>query len=148
MSIAETINHEIKEAMKAKQEDRLRALRSIKAALLLLSTASGNKQIEDTDAIKAIQKLAKQRKDSIGIFSSQQRHDLVEKEQSELIVLESFLPQPLSEKELEEAITAIIRSHHATSPSDFGKLMPLAMKELSGKADGSSISGMLKKLLS
>lgn len=148
MSLVEQINNEIKEAMKARNEDRLRALRSIKSAFLLVGTESGNKEISDDLAIKAIQKLAKQRKDSITVFKEQKRFDLSEKEESELQVLESFLPPSLSEEEVIIILKSVIAEAGALSMKDLGKVMPLAIAKMAGRADGAMVASLLKKLLS
>lgn len=146
MSLTETVNTGIKDAMKARDEVRLRALRNIKSAFLLLAT-SGTGKVTDDDCIKALQKMAKQRKDSIAIFREQQRNDLADKEQEELDIIEEFLPAQMSEAEVESIVNTIIQNSGAQGMKDMGKVMPLAMKELSGKADGKLISEMVKKLL-
>jgi uncharacterized protein YqeY len=148
MSLVNNINDQIKEAMKARQDDRLRALRSIKSAFLIAGTESGDKEISDEVAIKAIQKLAKQRRDSIAIFVEQNRQDLADKEQSELLVLEEFLPKQLSESEIEPILQKIIQQVQAQGLKDLGKVMPIAIKEMAGKADGALVSSILKRLLS
>ncbi|MBX2984810.1 MAG: GatB/YqeY domain-containing protein [Bacteroidia bacterium] len=147
MSISENINKQVIDAMKARNEDRLRALRGIKAAFLLAATESGNREVTDEVAVKTIQKLAKQRKDSIEIFSQQNRQDLVEKESAELKVLEEFLPKPLSDEEIIQILKNIITETGAMGMKDLGKIMPLAMNKTAGKADGSKISNLLKQLL-
>lgn len=147
MSISENINKQVIDAMKARNEDRLRALRGIKAAFLLAATESGNREVTDEVAVKTIQKLAKQRKDSIEIFSQQNRQDLVEKESAELKVLEEFLPKPLSDEEIIQILKNIITETGAMGMKDLGKIMPLAMSKTAGKADGSKISNLLKQLL-
>ncbi|MCO6495811.1 MAG: GatB/YqeY domain-containing protein [Bacteroidetes bacterium] len=148
MSIADNINKQIVESMKARNEDRLRALRGIKAAFLLAATETGNREVSDEIALKTIQKLAKQRKDSIEIFSKQNRQDLVDKETTELKVLEEFLPQPLSEAEILSVLKELISATGASGMQDLGKIMPQAMAKMSGKADGATISKLLKQLLS
>lgn len=147
MSISDNINKQVIDAMKARNEDRLRALRGIKAAFLLAATESGNREVTDEVAVKTIQKLAKQRKDSIEIFSQQNRQDLVEKESAELKVLEEFLPKPLSDEEIIQILKNIITETGAIGMKDLGKIMPLAMNKTAGKADGSKISNLLKQLL-
>jgi uncharacterized protein YqeY len=147
MSLVEQINNEIKEAMKARNEDRLRALRSIKSAFLLAGTESGNKDISDEIAIKAIQKLAKQRKDSITVFTEQNRLDLSQKEEAELRVLESFLPPALSEDEIISILTQVISDAGASGMKDLGKVMPLAIAKMAGRADGALVAAKLKQLL-
>lgn len=131
--------------MKARDEVRLRALRNIKSAFLLLDTAGGT--VSDEDRIKALQKMAKQRKDSIEIFEKEGRHDLADKEKEELEIIETFLPAQLGEAEIEANIRAIMAETGAEGMKDLGKVMPLAMKAMAGKADGKLISEKVKALL-
>jgi uncharacterized protein YqeY len=148
MSLVEQVNEGIKEAMKARNEGRLRALRNIKSAFLLLATAEGGGEVTDEACIKALQKMAKQRKDSIDIFRQQNRNDLADKEQEELDVIDTFLPAQMSEAEVENKVREIIASSGAQGMKDLGKVMPVAMKTLGGQADGKLISELVKKLLS
>lgn len=148
MNLLEQINEGIKSAMKAREEARLRALRNIKSAFLLLETAEGGGKVSDDMRMKALQKLAKQRKDSIDVFRQQNRNDLADREQEELTIIETFLPAQMSEAEVETRIQAIIASSGAAGMKDMGKVMPVAMKELAGLADGKLISDLVKKLLS
>lgn len=149
MSLELTINAAIKTAMLAKSEAELRALRAIKAAILLAKTAEGGSgELTEADETKLLQKLAKQRKDSLDIFRQQNREDLAKKEEEELEVIERFLPKQLSESELREAVTRIIAETGATTPADMGKVMGAATKQLAGKADGKAISALVKELLS
>jgi uncharacterized protein YqeY len=145
MNLAEQINEGIKEAMKARDEVRLRALRNIKSAFLLLDTAGGT--VSDDDRVKALQKMAKQRKDSIEIFEKEGRQDLADKEKEELEIIETFLPAQLGEAEIEANIRAIMAETGAEGMKDLGKVMPLAMKAMAGKADGKLISEKVKALL-
>lgn len=147
MNLVDQINQDILTAMKAKNEDRLRALRSIKSAFLLVGAETGNKNISNEAAIQAIQKLAKQRKDSIAIYGEQNRQDLVDKEESELVVLNEFLPKQMDEDAIKATLQALIAETGATSLKEIGKVMPLAMKTMAGKADGGLISKTLKELL-
>lgn len=147
MSLVETVNSELKEAMKARDEAKLRALRNIKSAFLLLATAEGGAEVTDEVCIKALQKMAKQRKDSIAIFEEQGRNDLAEKEKEELVVIETYLPAQMGEAEVEAKIREIIASAGASGPKDMGKVIPVAMKALGGQADGKLISELVKKLL-
>lgn len=147
MSLVNIVNEGIKDAMKARNEARLRALRNIKSAFLLLATAEGGAEVTDEACIKALQKMAKQRKDSLDIFNQQGRADLATKEQEELDVISEFLPASLSEAEIEAKVQAIITSSGAQGMKDMGKVMPVAMKELSGQADGKLISDAVKRLL-
>lgn len=146
MNLAEQINEGIKEAMKARNEARLRALRNIKSAFLLLDTAGG--AVSDDDRVKALQKMAKQRKDSIEIFEKEGRNDLATKEKEELEIIETFLPAQLSEAEIEARIRAIIDETGAAGMKDLGKVMPASMKSMAGQADGKIISELVKNLLS
>ena len=148
MSLELTINSAIKAAMLAKSEAELRALRAIKAAILLAKTAEGSSgELTEADETKMLQKLAKQRKDSLDIFRQQNREDLAKKEEEELEVIERFLPKQLSEAELRDAVTRIIAETGATSAADMGKVMGTATKQLAGKADGKAISALVKELL-
>jgi uncharacterized protein len=147
MNLVDQINKDIITAMKAKNEDRLRALRSIKSAFLLVGAETGNKDISNEAAIQAIQKLAKQRKDSIAIYSEQNRQDLVDKEEAELVVLNEFLPKQMDEEAIKATLQTLIAETGATSLKEIGKVMPLAMKTMAGKADGGLISKTLKELL-
>ena len=145
--LAEKINKDLIEAMKAKDEARLRAIRAIKSAFLLAGTESGSKDISDETAVKAMQKMAKQRKDSIEIFLKENRNDLAKKEQEELAVIETYLPPSLSKDELKKALSQIIAETGALSMKEVGKIMPLAMKQLAGKTDGKAINEALRELL-
>ena len=148
MSLELDINAGIKAAMLGKKEAELRALRAIKAAILVAKTAEGaSAELTEADESKLLQKLAKQRKDSLEIFRTQNREDLAVKEQEELEVIERFLPKQMSEAELRTAITDIITSTGASSPADMGKVMGVATKQLAGKADGKAISALVKELL-
>ncbi|MBV7528960.1 GatB/YqeY domain-containing protein [Chitinophaga sp. sic0106] len=148
MSLELTINAEIKAAMLGKKEADLRALRAIKAAILLAKTAEGgNGEITEAEESKLLQKLAKQRRDSLDIFRQQNREDLAVKEEEELVVIERFLPKQMDEAELRAALGEIIASVGAASPADMGKVMGVATKQLAGKADGKAISAMVKELL-
>ncbi|MBO9731774.1 MAG: GatB/YqeY domain-containing protein [Chitinophaga sp.] len=149
MSLELNINAEIKAAMLGKKEADLRALRAIKAAILVAKTAEGaSGELTAADEAKLLQKLAKQRKDSLEIFRTQNREDLAVKEEEELVVIERFLPKQMSEGELRTAITDIIASTGASSAADMGKVMGVATKQLAGKADGKAISALVKELLS
>ncbi|ASZ10642.1 GatB/YqeY domain-containing protein [Chitinophaga pendula] len=148
MSLELTINDAIKKAMLAKSEAELRALRAIKAAILLAKTAEGSTgDLSEAEESKLLQKLAKQRKDSLDIFRQQQREDLAVKEEEELAVIEQYLPKQMSEAELRAAVAQIISESGASSPADMGKVMGVATKQLAGKADGKAISALVKELL-
>lgn len=149
MSLELDINAKIKAAMLGKKEADLRALRAIKAAILLVKTSEGGTgELTEADETKLLQKLVKQRKDSLEIFRQQNREDLAIKEEEELNVIEQFLPKQMDEAELRTALTAIITAVGATSAADMGKVMGAATKQLAGKADGKAISAMVKELLS
>ena len=139
---------ELKTAMLAKDEKALRSLRAIKAAILLAKTAEGaGGELKEEDEIKLLQKLVKQRKDSLEIYQQQNRTDLAQKEQEEIEVIEKFLPKQLSADELKILLVRIIVEVGATSPADIGKVMGAATKRFAGKADGKTISAMVKELL-
>lgn len=145
MSLETQVMAEMKEAMKAKDEASLRGLRAIKAALLLLKT-SGTEVTEDAE-LKMLQKMVKQRKDSLDIYKQQNRVDLAQKEEEEIKLIEKFLPQQMSEEELKMTVQKIIIDSGASSAADMGKVMGLATKQLAGKADGKTISAVVKELL-
>lgn len=148
MALKLTIENGIKDAMRAKDADRLRALRAIKSMILLEETSGSNTGEISTDAeMKILMKAAKQRKDSLEVYIAQNRPDLAEKEQVELTIIEEFLPKQLSDSELKERISAIIAQLGATSPADMGKVMGVASKELAGLAEGRAISIKVGELL-
>jgi len=149
MGLEQKIMAELKTAMLAKDEAGLRSLRAVKAAILLVKTAEGGGgELKEDDEVKLLQKLVKQRKDSLEIFQKQNRPDLAKKEEEEIAVIEKFLPKQLSAAELKEAIAKIIGDVGASSPSDLGKVMGIASKQFAGKADGKTISALVKELLS
>lgn len=148
MTIEEQVNDGIKEAMKAHDKIRLETLRNIKKVILEVKTKPGaGNAIDDAECIRIIQKLAKQSAESSSIYKDQGRVDLYEQESGQLAVLNTFLPKQMSEAELEEALKGIIASAGATSAKDMGKVMGIATKQLSGKADGKAISAKVKELL-
>lgn len=148
MSLEQKIMADLKTAMLAKDEKALRSLRAIKAAILLAKTSEGAAgEIKEEDEIKLLQKLVKQRKDSLEIYQQQKRTDLAQKEQEEIEIIEKFLPGQLSAEELQLEIKKIIAETGATTPADMGKVMGVATKKLSGKSDGKTISAMVKELL-
>lgn len=148
MSLEQKVMAEMKEAMKAKDEAALRSLRAIKAAIILAKTAEGaGGELKEDDETKLLQKLVKQRRDSLDIYKQQNREDLAQKEQEEIAVIEKFLPAQLSEAELKAELTAIISEVGASSPADMGKVMGAATKKLAGRADGKAISAAVKELL-
>lgn len=148
MSLEQKIQAELKTAMLARDEKTVRSLRAIKAAIILAKTSEGAAgEIREEDEIKLLQKLVKQRKDSLEIFQQQNRADLAQKEQEEIEVIEKFLPTQLSAGELRAIVTGIIAETGASSPADMGKVMGVATKQLAGKADGKAISALVKELL-
>ena len=143
------ISEGIKEAMKAKDAVRRDTLRNVKKVFLEAKTAPGaNDELSDADALKILQKLAKQGRESAEIFTQQGRADLAENELAQVRVLEEYLPKQLSEAELESALRDIITQLGVTEPREMGKVMGVATKQLAGKADGKAISAMVKKILS
>jgi uncharacterized protein YqeY len=148
MSLEAKIMESLKTAMKAKDEVALRTLRAIKAAIIIEKTAEGAPgEIDEATEIKMLQKMAKQRKDSLQIFEQQQREDLASKEREELAIIEQFLPAQMSEEEIKQALQQIINTVGASSMADLGKVMGIASKELAGKADGKLIATLVKELL-
>lgn len=149
MSLKEQIEADIKKAMLEKNKDDLRALRGIKSMILLALTEKGAGENLSADVeMKILQKAAKQRTESISLYREQKRDDLADIEQAELEVIKRYLPKQLSEEELEMIVGNIIEKVGATSMKDMGKVMGMASKELAGKADGRTISQIVKKLLS
>ena len=148
MSLFETVNGDIKKAMLARDRARLEALRGIKKEFLEAKTAPGsNGDLSDDAALKILAKMAKQRKESAQIYSSQNRDDLAQAELAEAAVIEEYLPKQLSDDELTQAIKEIIAQVGATSLKDMGKVMGTATKQLAGKATGAAISAKVKALL-
>jgi uncharacterized protein YqeY len=148
MSLEQNIMAQMKDAMKAKDEAGLRGLRAIKAAILLAKTSGAGGEITADDEVKLLQKLVKQRKDSLDIFRQQNRADLAQKEEEEIAIIEKFLPKQMDGEELKAVIAEIITQTGASSPADMGKVMGVASKQLAGKADGKTISAVVKELLS
>jgi uncharacterized protein len=149
MNLEQRIMADMKDAMKAKDEAALRSLRAVKAAIILAKTAEGaGGELKEDDETKLLQKLVKQRRDSLEIYKQQNREDLAAKEQEEISVIEKFLPAQLTEAELKTELQSIITQVGATSPADMGKVMGAATKQLAGKADGKAISAAVKELLS
>ena len=149
MSLKTNIDNGIKDAMRAKDQDRLRTLRAIKAMILIEESAGTNTGADlSTDVeMKLLTKAAKQRRDSLEIFTSQGREDLARVEQSELTIIEEFLPKQLSEDEIRAKLEEIKTRVGASAPSDMGKMMGVATKELAGLADGKVVSAMVKAIL-
>ncbi|MEP2024059.1 MAG: GatB/YqeY domain-containing protein [Reichenbachiella sp.] len=148
MSLKDQINADIKSAMLAKEKEKLTALRSIKSMILLAETEKGASEGISEDAeMKLLIKAAKQRKDSLDLFREQGRDDLADKEQGELDIISQYLPKQLSEDELKKELQKVIDQTGASGPQDMGKVMGMATKALAGKADGKTISAMVKTLL-
>jgi uncharacterized protein len=148
MSLEQKVMAELKTAMLAKNEAALRSLRAIKASIILAKTAEGaGGSIKEEDEIKLLQKLIKQRKDSLEIYRAKQRADLATKEEEEINIIEKFLPRQMSTDELRTTLQKIISDTGAASPADMGKVMGVASKQLAGKADGKTISTLVKELL-
>lgn len=149
MAALNNLTTEIKEAMKAKNVLALEALRAIKSAVLLIKSEAGaSEELTEDQEIKLLQKLVKQRRDSATIFREQNRVDLAESEEAQAEIIAKFLPEQLSEEEVKSLIEAIISQTGATSMKDMGKVMGMASKQLAGKADGKTISTLVKQLLS
>lgn len=149
MDLFETISNDIKAAMKARDKVRLETLRNIKKVFLEAKTAPGaNDTLSDADAMKILQKLAKQGKESAATYTAAGRSDLAEEEVAQVRVIEEYLPKPLSSEELEAAIKAVISETGAESMKDMGKVMGVASKQLAGKAEGKAISDIVRRLLS
>lgn len=141
------ITDDLKAAMKAKDKERMRTIRAIKSGILLANTDGSGEAFSDEKAIKLVQKMVKQRKDSLAVFTAQGRADLAEVEQAELNVLEDYLPKQLTTEELESAVKIIIEKVGATSMKDMGKVMGMASKQFGGSAEGKAISAAVKKML-
>ena len=148
MALFEKVNEDIKTAMKERDKVALDTLRNIKKVFLEAKTALGaNDTLEDADALKMIQKLAKQGKESAQTYIDAGRQDLADAELAQVSVIERYLPEQLSEAEIEKIVKTIIEQTGAASMKDMGKVMGMANKQLAGKADGKTISGIVKKLL-
>lgn len=148
MALEQQITAALKTAMLAKDEKGLRSLRAIKAAILLAKTSEGaGGELKEEDEVKLLQKLVKQRRDSLEIYQQQNRADLAQKEQEEIEIIEKFLPEQLDPSALKALLSKIIAEVGATSPADMGKVMGAATKQLAGKADGKAISAAVKELL-
>ena len=147
MTIQELINHDIKQAMLAKNVDKLSALRSVKSAFLLEASKDGRDNITDEIALKIISKLVKQRKDSAQIYNDQNRADLEKDELAQLRYLEHYLPKQLSEQEVNIILDEIIVEQNADSMKDMGKVMSIATKKLGGLADGKLIATIVRNKL-
>jgi uncharacterized protein YqeY len=147
MNLEENVMQQLKEAMKNKNEGALRALRAIKAAILNAKTEKGAGEMTPEKEIAIINKLAKQRKESIEVFEKQNRFDLSSVEKEELEVLQTFLPEQLSEEAIETLIKELIAQHEIQDAKEFGKIMGIANKALAGKAEGALIAKVIKSIL-
>ena len=147
MTLEERIMQDLKEAMKAQDEAAKRGIRAIKSAILLAKTDGSGQEITQEREIQMLQKLVKQRRESLEIYQREGREDLASKELEEIQIIERYLPKQLSTEELEAAIREIIAETGAASAKDLGKVMGAATKKLAGKADGKAISELAKKLL-
>lgn len=149
MNLEQKVMAEMKDAMKSKNEAQLRGLRAIKAEIIKAKTEPGaGGEVTAEGELKLLQKMVKQRRDSLEIYQQQNRADLAQKEQEEIAVIEKFLPAQLSEEELKAELQAIVAETGASSPADMGKVMGAATKKLAGRADGKAISAAVKDLLS
>ena len=148
MSVQDQISNDIKEAMKARNVDKLAALRAVKSAIMLEATKEGNTTVSDEVSLSLITKLVKQRKDSAAIFTEQNRPDLAVDEINQLAYLEEYLPAQMGEEEVKKIVQEVIEKVGASSPADMGKCMGPLMGRLNGKADGSLISKLVKEELS
>jgi uncharacterized protein YqeY len=147
MTFEERINKDLKTAMLAKEEAKVRSLRAIKQAVLIAKT-SGSGTITDDDELKMLQKLVKQRKESLEIYKQQNRADLAKTEEEEIAVIEKYLPAQMSEDDIRKELQKIIEQLGAKSAADMGKVMGAASKQFSGKADNKVVSQLVKQLLS
>lgn len=148
MALFDQINNDLKEAMKAREKEKLEALRGIKKVMLEAKAAKGaGSELSDDEVLKIIAKLAKQGNDAAAIFKEQGRNDLCEQEMAQVAIFENYLPAKLSDEELTEAIQAIIAETGATSMKDIGKVMGAASRKLAGQADGKDISNKVKSML-
>jgi uncharacterized protein YqeY len=148
MGVLSNLTEEIKNAMRAKDAIKLESLRAIKSAVLLVQTASGGgNELPEEEAIQLLQKLVKQRKDSAAIFKKQNRPDLAEPEEKQAKIIAAFLPEQLDQEAVQKAVEKIISETGASGMKDMGKVMGMASKTLAGKADGKTISTIVKQIL-
>lgn len=148
MSLETKIMEDLKAAMKAKDQVALRGIRAIKAAILIAKTDGSGKEVDEAKEIQILQKLVKQRKDSLDIYEKQNREDLAKTEREEIPIIEKYLPKQMDEAELEGVLKALVEQTGASGMADMGKVMGLASKQLAGKADGKTISSVVRRLLS
>ena len=147
MSLERKLMDDLKAAMKAKDQAALRSIRAIKAAILLMKTDGSGKEIDETAEIKLLQKLVKQRKDSLEIYVKQGRDDLAQTEREEIEIIEKYLPAQMGEDEIKGIVSGIIAETGATSMKDMGRVMGMANKKMAGQADGKTIATIVKSML-
>ncbi len=147
MSLEKTLMTDLKVAMKAKDQAALRSIRAVKAAILLAKTDGSGNELDEAGEIKLLQKLVKQRQDSLEIYTKQGRDDLAQIEKEEIEVIQRYLPQPLTEDELKTLISDIITQTGASGMKDMGKVMGIANQKVAGRADGKTIAALVKSLL-
>ena len=147
MNLTDQINNDIKSAMKAREKDKLAALRDIKAKLLLEATKYGSSQLDEATGLKILNKLYKQRIEAADIYKEQNREDLAVDELSQAEVINAYLPEKMSPEKLKETVEAIVAQTGASSMADMGKVMGMASAQLAGKADGKDISKLVRELL-
>ena len=147
MTLEQTITKDLKTAMKAKDAPSLRGIRAIKAAILNFKTSGSGKELDGSEEIKLLQKLIKQRQDSLEIYDKQGREDLAVTEREEIAVISKYLPEQLSESELRALIAEVISKTGASSMKDMGKVMGIASQKAAGKADGKTLAAIVKELL-
>jgi len=147
MALEGKINEDIKVAMKAKDAAKLRGLRAVKNAILMAKTDGSGDAMDEDREIQILQKLVKQRKESLSIYEKQDREDLAVKEREEIETIQAYLPKPLSDEELKAKLTAIVNDMNAEGMKDMGKVMGRAQKELAGKADPGKMAQFVKDLL-
>ncbi len=148
MSLEQKVMQDLKTAMKAKDQKALRSIRAIKAALLLEKTSGGNEEMTEEREIKLLQKLVKQRKDSLDVYEKQGRDDLAQVEREEIEIIKGYLPEQMSEEELKQEVQKVIEETGAESMKDMGKVMGVATKRFAGRAEGKAISAAVKEMLS
>ena len=148
MGLETAVGSSLVQAMKAKDQGALRALRAIKAEILLFKTSGTGAELDDAAEIQILQKMIKQRKESLAIYEEQSREDLAQKEREEIAVLEQFLPEQMDASELQKFISDIVNEVGATSMKDMGRVMSEANQRLAGRADGKAIATIVKSLLS
>lgn len=148
MSLEQSIMADLKAAMLAKNEAGLRAIRAIKSAILLAKTSAGGKELSSEDEVKMLQKLVKQRQESISIYEAQQREDLAAPEREEVAIISKYLPEMMSEEDVRKTVKAAIEQTGAKSAAEMGKVMGVVTKALAGKADNKMVSAIVKELLS